>query len=38
LLQRGYTGFKAKKDILAGISYVKGFEIIVDSQGEFAED
>lgn len=38
LLQRGYTGFKAKKDILAGISYVKGFDIIVDSQGEFAED
>jgi phage terminase large subunit len=38
LLQRGYTGFKAKKDINAGISYVKGFDIIVDSQGEFAED
>ena len=38
LLKRNYTGFKAKKDILAGISYVKGFEIIVDSQGEFAED
>lgn len=38
LLNQGYTGFKAKKDINAGISYVKGFDIIVDSQGEFAQD
>lgn len=38
LLQRGYTGFKAKKDKLAGISFVKGFDIIVDSQGKYAQD
>ena len=38
LLQAGFTGFKAKKNINAGISYVKGFEIIVDSMGPFGED
>lgn len=38
LLQRGFTAFKAKKNIVAGISYVKGFEIIADSEGEFAQD
>lgn len=37
LLQRGYTAFKARKNINAGISFVKGFEIIADSEGEFAQ-
>lgn len=36
-MQKGYTGFKAKKNKNAGISYVKGFDIIVDSQGEYAQ-
>lgn len=37
LLQRGYTGFKAKKNINAGISFVNGFEIIVDSMGPYGQ-
>lgn len=38
LLQAGYTGFKAKKNIVAGISYVKGFDIVVDSGGPFGQN
>lgn len=37
LLQAGFTGFKAKKNINAGISFVKGFEIIVDSMGPYGQ-
>lgn len=37
LLQAGYTGFKAKKNINAGISYTNGFEIIVDSMGPYGQ-
>lgn len=38
LLQAGYTGFKAKKNINAGISYVKGFDIVVDSGGPYGQN
>lgn len=37
LMQAGFTAFKARKNINAGISFVKGFEVIVDSQGEFGQ-
>ena len=38
LLQAGYTGFKAKKNINSGISYVKGFDIVVDSGGPYGQN
>lgn len=38
LMQAGFTAFKAKKNINAGISFVKGFEVVVDSQGEFGQN
>lgn len=37
LMKAGYAGFKATRNINAGISFVNGFDIVIDSMGPYAQ-